>query len=193
MCVCVLECVSVSVSGSVYIEYIEARNELTGVSVFPLMVSAAQNETQHTHTLTYPTHNPHTHTPTHTHTHTHTYTHTHSPHADFRPTLPKGAHFALHGNSSNDEDAGKDEGAGNAKCLTGWAGGGVGRFVGGPGGGWWCCGSLGASVAATKELKLLEPNAAVPAPKSRNRYTPTKSKDCPALSQVSMGCLYPKL
>lgn len=114
-------------------------------------------------------------------THTHTsqcsspFTHSYAPHTSLdnqpphppsclSPSLspsshssggnPKGrTHFAPHGNSSNDEDAGKDdadEGEGSVKWPTGCAEG-----YGGTGEG---AAKLGASVAATKEVKLLEPN-----------------------------------
>lgn len=83
----------------------------------------------------------------------HTHTHTHA------PLSPKGAHFALHGNSSNDEDAGSGT---KTKALpTPNA-----RRVAIAKRGYSCCccccwWNLGASVAATKEVKLLEPNAAL--------------------------------
>jgi len=68
---------------------------------------ASENETKHTRT----------HTFTRQHTHTRTVTLISPTHPPFHPLspnplTPKGRTFALHGNSSNDEDA--DEGKGTA-------------------------------------------------------------------------------
>lgn len=127
---------------------------------------------------------------------------------------PKGrTHFAPHGNSSNDEDAGKDdadEGEGSVKWPTGCAGGYGGTSEG--------AAKLGASVAATKEVKLLEPNGVRnPQPihvqtcphkhthsqthtgtkthtlgnPNPNPRAMTASRDCPAPTQVYVWLLMP--